>query len=65
MITVVVGGLLSIVVIAIVVGVVDAFQASAWRRIAAERRESWEARQLELHGPGPQQVSLRDPAWDD
>ena len=65
MITVILGGVAFIVVVAIVVGIVDAFQAPAWRRIAAERRENWEARQLELHGPGPQQRPWHDASWDD
>jgi hypothetical protein len=34
-----------------VVGIVDALQASTWRQIAAERREQWEARHLQPHGP--------------
>lgn len=43
-------GLGLILVIAIVVGIVDAANAAAWRQIAAERRERWESR-LEHHGP--------------
>jgi hypothetical protein len=58
-ITVTAVGIGFIIVIAIVVGIVDAAQASRWRRIAAERRASWEARQLQLHGPEPY-----DP-WED
>lgn len=50
MITLIVGGLILLALIAVVVGVVDAAQASAWRRIAAARRERWESRQPELHG---------------
>lgn len=34
-----------IILIAIVVGIVDAVQAPVWRQIAAERRQTWEARQ--------------------
>lgn len=39
-----------LVVIAIVVGILDAAQTSAWRAIAAQRRELWEARQPGFHG---------------
>jgi hypothetical protein len=53
-ITLIAAGIAFIVVVAIVVGIVDATQAPAWRRVAAERREQWEARhgrrQLEYHG---------------
>ena len=49
-----------ILVIAIVVGIVDAARASAWRAIAAERRQNWEARRPEYHG-----IDDRDPEWDD
>ncbi len=37
------GGLATILVIAIVVGIVDAANATTWRQIAAERRDRWEA----------------------
>ena len=50
MITMIIGGLGFLLLAAIVVGVVDAFQAASWRQIAAERREDWEARHLQLHG---------------
>jgi hypothetical protein len=56
---VIVGGIGLIVVIAVVVGIVDAAHASAWRRIAAERRRNWEARQLEPHG------EVWSDSWDD
>lgn len=46
----IIGGLVLLALVAVVVGVVDAAQASAWRRIAADRRERWESRQPELHG---------------
>jgi hypothetical protein len=46
----IIGGLGFLLLAAIVVGVVDAFQASSWRQIAAERREDWEARHLQPHG---------------
>ncbi|MBW0113926.1 hypothetical protein [Pseudonocardia abyssalis] len=39
--------------IAVVVGIVDAAQASAWREIAAQRREQWLHRQPEFHGVDP------------
>lgn len=50
MITVIALGIAFLVVSAIVVGMIDAAQAPTRRRIAAERRERWEARQPELHG---------------
>jgi Trk-type K+ transport system membrane component len=46
----IVGGLGFLLLAAIVVGIVDALQASSWRRIAAERREQWESRHLQLQG---------------
>jgi hypothetical protein len=46
----IIGGLGFLLLAAIVVGVVDALQASAWRQVAAERREQWEARRLQPHG---------------
>ncbi len=46
----IVGGIAVIVVLAIVVGVVDATKAPTWRQIAADRRRDWEAHQLEPHG---------------
>ncbi len=57
MIALIVGGLGLLTLIAVVVGVVDSARASAWRRIAAERRELWEARTPEFHG--------RTEAWDE
>jgi hypothetical protein len=50
MIAVIVGGVAFIVVVALVVGIVDSVRAPAWRRVAAERRRNWEARQFEMHG---------------
>jgi hypothetical protein len=34
-----------IFLLAAVVGVIDAMRAATWRRVAAERRMNWEARQ--------------------
>lgn len=48
MITVMAVGSAVLVVIAIVVGIVDATQAGRWRDIAADRRENRERRQ-QLH----------------
>ncbi len=45
MIAVVVVGLVVLGVAAVVIGVVDSAQSAAWRRIAAERRATWERRQ--------------------
>ncbi|MGH3588732.1 MAG: hypothetical protein ACRDQ0_20680 [Pseudonocardia sp.] len=63
MIAVIIAGLVFLALVAIVVGIVDAVQASTWRRIAAERRERWEARQPQMHGIDP--YAGYDPEWDD
>ncbi|MBC3194201.1 hypothetical protein H7X46_24410 [Pseudonocardia sp. C8] len=60
LVTLVLAGLAVIVLTAIVIGVTDARQRTAWRRIAAERRRAWERRQRQLHG-GPHHVD----AWAD
>ena len=54
-------GVAFILLVAIVVGIVDAAHASSWRQVAAERRQRWEeARSLEYHG------SPREPeGWDE
>jgi hypothetical protein len=39
-------------VIGVVVGILDAAQARAWRRVAAERRRNWEVRQAATGGSG-------------
>ena len=44
-------GFIMIVTIAIVVGIVDAAKAPARRRVAAERRENWEARRPHVGRP--------------
>lgn len=51
-------GIVMIALIAVVVGIVDAAQSAAWREIAAQRRENWQARQPEFHGVEPD-------AWDE
>jgi hypothetical protein len=58
---VIVAGIITIAVVAIVVGVVDAHRAADWRRIAAERREKWEERVRETHGG----IEAPEPDWDD
>lgn len=51
MIVVAVAGILALAITAVVIGVVDSAQSAAWRRIAAERRKTWESRQQLLgHG---------------
>ncbi|WP_300012481.1 hypothetical protein [Pseudonocardia sp.] len=47
----IIGGLALIALIAVVVGIVDAAHARAWREVAADRRGEWEARRPEFHGP--------------
>ena len=59
MITLIAAGIGFIIIVAIVVGIVDAATAPAWRRVAAERRENGEARRPQVHGPDP------DPSGDD
>lgn len=59
MITVIAAGIAFIVVVAIVVGIVDAAQAHVWRQVAADRRARWEAHRPEFHGVDPQD------AWSD
>lgn len=44
-------GVGAVVAIAVILGVVDAARARAWREVAAQRRERWEARHPEYHGP--------------
>jgi hypothetical protein len=70
MITVIVAGIGLLVLVAIVVGIVEAAQAPTWRQIAAERRARWEAKQPQLHGidahPGSQPYDDGyDESWDD
>jgi len=66
MITLVITGIGLLVLVAVVVGISDARQAPTWRRIAAERRARWEAKQPQLHGldrhAGPHP---HDESWDD
>jgi hypothetical protein len=71
-IAVIAAGVVFLVLVAIVVGIVDAAQASRWRRIAAERREEWEARQPQLQGADSNAAGhyyTADPddteSWDD
>lgn len=54
-ITMILVGLATLVVIAVVVGITDARNDRAWRRIAAERRHNWELRQA-VAGHGPESV---------
>ncbi|MFR9804921.1 hypothetical protein ACL02T_21925 [Pseudonocardia sp. RS010] len=49
-IAVVLIGLGALAVIGVVVGILDAAQAGAWRRVAAERRRNWEIRQAATGG---------------
>lgn len=68
MIELIIGGIALLALIAVIVGVVDSAQASAWRRIAAARREQWEARQPEFHGypESYRDHTVGDPAgWDE
>ncbi|MGI9001219.1 MAG: hypothetical protein ACR2GH_06090 [Pseudonocardia sp.] len=60
MIIVVVVGIDLLVVMAIVVGIIDAMQTPALRRIAAQRRRDWEARQRELHDIDPDPFDTRE-----
>ncbi|MCW0216335.1 MAG: hypothetical protein OJJ54_23545 [Pseudonocardia sp.] len=57
-------GLAALTAIAAIVGVVDAAQSRAWRRVAAERRRNWEMRQ-ELIGHGSGGVDSWGDEYDD
>ena len=64
---VVVAGLGFLVLAALAVGILDTVRAVDRREVAAERREKWEARVLELHGgllptDGP---DAEESTWDD
>ena len=59
MILMIIGAVGVLLMAAVVVGLVDAFQASSWREVAAERREHWES----LH-PQPQGAAAYDSAHD-
>lgn len=59
----IVAGIGMIALIAVVVGVVDAAQAAAWREIAAQRRENWHARQP--HDRLPEFHGVEPDAWDE
>jgi hypothetical protein len=68
MITLIAAGIGLLILVAIVVGIVDATHAAEWRRIAAERRARWEAKQPQLHGHDPfagPHTSDDDESWDD
>ena len=60
---VIVAGIVFLAVAAIVVGIVDAVHAASWRWVAAERRERWEERAMELHGGFD--AAEHDSSWDD
>jgi hypothetical protein len=62
MIALIVAGICFIALAALVVGIVDATRAPAWRRIAAQRRQEWEDRVPELSG-GVEPAGHDD--WDD
>jgi transposase-like protein len=57
-------GLAVLAATATVVGVIDAAQSKAWRRVAAERRRNWEMRQ-ELMGRTPGGVDAWGDDYDD
>jgi hypothetical protein len=69
MITLIAAGIGLLVLVAIVVGIVEAAQAPTWRQIAAERRARWEAKQPQPHGldpyAGSQSHDVDDDSWDD
>jgi hypothetical protein len=70
MITLIAAGIGLLVLVAVVVGIVEAKQAPTWRQIAAERRAQWEAKQPQLHGldpyAGPSSYDdVDDDSWDD
>ena len=70
MVILIVAGIGLLVLVAIVVGVVDARQAPEWREIAAERRAKWEAKQpqrpgLDPFAGPPNDDTSDDESWDD
>jgi hypothetical protein len=67
MITLIVAGIGLLVLVAIVVGVMDAAQAPGWREIAAERRARWEAKAAAAARRRPVRRSPADDdeSWDD
>jgi hypothetical protein len=72
MITLITAGIGLLVLVAVVVGIVEAAQAPTWRQIAAERRAQWEAKQPQLHGHDQYAAPLSiddldddDESWDD
>lgn len=51
-------GILLMLVLAVVVGIVDARTSAHWRLVAAERRRAWEAAHLRDDRPtGPQSLA--------
>ena len=50
-VAIVVVGLVLLGVAALLLGILDSAQSSAWRRIAAERRATWERRRYALRRP--------------
>jgi hypothetical protein len=51
MIAIIATGFGFLVVLAVVIGIIDAVSAARWRRTASERRRRWESRQPEYIGP--------------
>lgn len=62
---VIVAGLTFLVLAALVVGIFDTVHAVDRRETAAERRDKWEARVLELHGGVMPAEDWDDSSWDD
>lgn len=60
-ITLIAASTVFIVVVAVVIGIIDATQTPARRELAARRRQKWEARQFELHGIDPYGVDPYPP----
>jgi hypothetical protein len=61
MITLIAAGVGLLVLVAIVVGIVEAAQAPTWRQIAAERRARWEA----AYSGSQSYDDTYDESWDD
>jgi hypothetical protein len=59
---VIIAGVAFLLTAALVVGIVDAMRSVDRREAAAERREKWEERVLELHGGV---FPADEPDWDD
>jgi hypothetical protein len=57
-------GIVFVILVGIVVGIVDAVNASSWKQVAEERRMRWEA-QLSEDGRKPEYHGSAVESWDE